>query len=189
MAGNRRFGIFEWLDSFVYRRLLPPKFYPTWQIAEDQAARNSYSGSLINEFRMARWQSIDQAVTRRTVYSTGVNPALALVLGEGFRITDFGGATGDMGELTIEANPSIVYTVVENPTLVNLMQQQQTKVRFTTEIPDQCDVFYTSGTIQYISDPYDALEKGFSSAKRSAVLVRDNFADIEAVHCPTLKVV
>jgi hypothetical protein len=58
-----------------------------------------------------------------------------------------------MGDLAIEANPTIRYTLVKNPIMVSLMQQQQTKVQFTTEIPDECDIFYTSGTLQYISGP------------------------------------
>jgi len=177
MPGSTRFGI--WLDGFVHRRLLPPKLYPTWQAAEEKAARSSYAGSLLNEFRVARRQGISQSLARTIAYSAGVNPALASVMGNGFRVTDFGGATGAMGELTIEADPSIVYTVVENPTLVRLMRQQRTNVQFTTEIPDQCDIFYTSGTIQYVSEPYQALEKGFLSARRHAVLVHNNFADFE----------
>jgi hypothetical protein len=59
------------------------------------------------------------------------------------------------------------------------MQQEQTKVQFRTEIPAECDIFYTSGTLQYLSDPYAALRAGLSSAKRYAVLVRNNFSDVE----------
>jgi putative methyltransferase (TIGR04325 family) len=179
MTDERRYGLLERLDSLIFRRLLPPRTYATWQAAEKQAARNSYARPLVNEFRVARRRSVDQTIPWTTAYRTSVNPTLASVTENGFRITDFGGATGDMGDLTIEANPTIRYTVVENPILVSLMQQQETKVQFTTEIPHECDVFYTSGTLQYISEPYEALRRGLLSAKRFTVLVRNNFSQVE----------
>jgi putative methyltransferase (TIGR04325 family) len=172
MSSGKRYGILERLDSLIFRRLLPAKAFQTWEAAENHAAQNSYSGNLVNEFRVARRRGIDQTISWTVAYKTAVNPVLAAVIEDRFIVTDFGGATGDMGDLTIEANPSIQYTVVENPVMVRLMQQEETKVRFLTEIPSECDVFYTSGTLQYISRPYEMLRAGFLSTKRYAVLVR-----------------
>jgi putative methyltransferase (TIGR04325 family) len=170
VTGKKRYGILDRLDSLIYRRLMPVKAYPNWEAASKAAGQNNYAGSILNEFRVARRRGVDQAT---------LSPALASLVRDRFRIVDFGGSTGDLGDLLIEANPSISYTVVENPTMVHLMQQQQTRVLFSITIPIECDVFFTSGTIQYISEPYQALREGFSSAAKYAVLVRNNFADVD----------
>jgi putative methyltransferase (TIGR04325 family) len=170
MSDKKRYGILDRLDSLIYRRLMPVKTYPTWEAAESAAGQNNYAGSALNEFRVAR---------RRGVVRETVSSALASITRDGFRITDFGGSTGDLGDLMIETNPSITYTVVENPTMVDLMRRQETKVIFETAIPNECDVFFTSGTIHYLGNPYEILREGFRSVKRYAVVVRNNFADVE----------
>jgi putative methyltransferase (TIGR04325 family) len=93
-------------------------------------------------------------------------------------ITDFGGATGDLGADFLAAFPAGSYTVVENPTLVSLMSNQG-PVRFATEIPGRCDIFYSSSCLQYLVDPVGVLADGFASAKLAVVLVRNSFSDAE----------
>lgn len=98
--------------------------------------------------------------------------ALLLDLG-GEEITDFGGAAGEMAE-ALAANGRRV-TVVENPTMVRLAPRSP-GVEFSTEIPATCDVFFTSGTLQYIENPLPILEQAFATARLAVVLVRNAFS-------------
>lgn len=171
MPRSKRYGLLDRLDSLIYRRILPVRYYPTWELAERAAGdTDSYTGATINEFRIARRVGLDQAA---------FDPLLAQFVRDGCRVTDFGGSTGDLGDLLTEQNPSIHYTVVENPLMVSLMQKQATRVHFTTTIPDECDIFYSSSTLHYIRNPYDVLQQGFKSATHHVILVRNNFADDE----------
>lgn len=96
-------------------------------------------------------------------------------------VTDFGGATGDLGLEFLDAYPASSYTVVENPNLVALMHGK-TAVRFTPEMPPECDVFFSSGTLQYIDEPMSVLRKGLKSARLAAILTRNSFSEAESFH-------
>lgn len=169
MVRNTRYGLLDRLDSLVYRRLLPTASYPTWEAAAQQAG-DGYSEKLLNDFRIARRRNPDQQAP---------NSILRALIEQKSRVTDFGGATGDLGDAIIKDYPSVVYTVVETPSLVKLMMNEETKVNFSSEMPNQCDIFFSSNTIQYIPNPYDILSRGFSTAQKYLVLVRNNFSDIE----------
>ena len=91
-------------------------------------------------------------------------------------ITDFGGATGELGVALGQIRPNITYTVVENPTLVSLTAPRD-PVRFTSALPGTCDIFYSSGTLQYLPDPYNVFETGAKSAKLALALSRNCFCD------------
>ncbi len=100
---------------------------------------------------------------------------LALLLElKGTEVTDFGGAAGEMARAL--AAHGIRVTVVENPTMVRLGRRSP-GVEFATDIPSTCDVFFSSGTIQYIKDPLPILDRAFVSAKQAVVLVRNAFSD------------
>ncbi len=167
---TKRYGLLDRLDTLIFRWLLPTKTYPDWEAAEKEAGPNAYTNSILNEFRIARGREADPSA---------MDHVLASVIRDGYRITDFGGSTGHLGQLLIARNSSISYTVVENPTMVELMQSQDSPVKFSTAIPKECDIFYSSSTIQYVSDPYGALTEGFGSARHYAILVRNHFADVE----------
>jgi putative methyltransferase (TIGR04325 family) len=169
MVRNARYGLLDRLDSFVYRRLLPTTVYPTWEAAA-QRAGDGYSEKLLNDFRVARRRNTNQQPSSSIL--------LALIRDES-RVTDFGGATGDLGDAIIKDHPSVTYTVVETTGLVNLMLNEETKVNFSNEIPSECDIFFSSNTIQYLPNPYDVLSRGFSTAQQYVVLVRNNFSKVE----------
>ncbi|MBA2587873.1 MAG: hypothetical protein H0U98_04520 [Alphaproteobacteria bacterium] len=98
-------------------------------------------------------------------------------------IVDFGGATGEVGAALRACGYEARYTVVENPTLVAIMVGKG-EASFTAAIPPACDVFFTSGTLQCVGDPYGVLEQGFAAARSAVVLKRNNFSerDIFRVH-------
>jgi putative methyltransferase (TIGR04325 family) len=89
-------------------------------------------------------------------------------------VTDFGGGTGGLRQDFLRAYPRSTYTVVEQSALVALMGDG-----FTTAMPPACDVFYSSGTLQYLEDPLAVLAAGAASARLAVVLRKNNFADRE----------
>jgi putative methyltransferase (TIGR04325 family) len=153
------------------------KRYPTWQKACTSAG--TYEADLVNRFRADRsaLRSSDGTILQGSVLSLlapGLNRS-SLV------ITDFGGATGDLGLEFLNDYPASSYVVVENSTMVSLMHGK-TAIRFTSEMPSECDVFFTSGTLQYLEEPMEILRKGLASARLAAILVRNSFSETETFH-------
>ena len=146
--------------------------FSTWREACARAA--SYNADLVNRFRSERHElsTVDAGILQGSVLGLVV---LALNR-EALNITDFGGATGDLGQAFLEAYPSSKYVVVENPTLVEFMRGK-TSVEYATSMPECCDVFYTSSTLQYLDDPMKILEIGLRSARLGAVLTRNSFSE------------
>jgi putative methyltransferase (TIGR04325 family) len=59
------------------------------------------------------------------------------------------------------------------------MGETRSPIRIVSRLPDQCDIFFTSGALQYISDPYAMLDRGFASARRAVIVTRTRFCDEE----------
>jgi hypothetical protein len=87
--------------------------YTTWKDAE-QAAGMDYEEDTLNRFRVDRTLGLSKKGLQ--------HPALgicAAMVGETFRVTDFGGATGQYGYGVADIlGNAIDYTVVETPCLV-----------------------------------------------------------------------
>ena len=171
----------------ILRRLTPPILWdsvktlvaspmlvcPTRDAAV--AAAGTYSDTLVNEFRVARED------LNRNVYLDADIRHLPLtwivkVLGGSPYITDFGGATGEIGRALKKTFPNVQYTVVENPTMAALMATRDQTIKFSTLLPENCDVFFTSSTLQYLPEPYELLAKGLRSARFAALLARNSFS-------------
>ena len=152
----------------------------TWEAARSKGT--TYESNLLNKFRVDRHQLrkadstlLDASILRMMV---------GIIQREDLRLTDFGGATGDLGMEFARAFPDASVTVVENATLVSMMEKQTT-INFAKEMPNECDIFYSSGTLQYIDSPMQVLRAGFQSAKCGVVLVRNSFSESEAFHIQT----
>jgi len=65
------------------------------------------------------------------------------------------------------------------------MMQGRNAVQFTKSIPEECDIFYTSGTLQYVSDPMDLFEAGVKSARHAVILARNSFCKNEIFRVQT----
>ena len=149
------------------------KVYPTWEDAGQ--GDHSYNATRINAFLIER-QILARSEPRRPPNLVAFTAsALGLPMAD---IVDFGGGTGDNGEHLLSAAPDTRYTVVENPTLVAMAQERLGPgVRFVASMPESCDIFYTSCTLQYVSDYRAILAAGFRAAKRACVFVRNSFCD------------
>lgn len=164
----------ELAPPIVVERLRGGRRYPSWESAK--AAAGDYGAEQLNRFRLAR------SAGRHPDGSMLRSNALALVMemlgGRDRMVTDFGGATGDFGQEFLSAFPRSHYTVVEHPALISLIPANS-RICFTSEIPAACDVFFSSGTLQYVDNPAAVLEAGFASALRAVVLARNSFSDVE----------
>jgi putative methyltransferase (TIGR04325 family) len=158
-------------------RLAMPRLHASW--AEACARAGAYEDDLVNRFRVDRHRlrQPDGSLLRNSVMAI-----VSRLLPTDATIVDFGGAAGDLGIELLNAHPGMTYTVVENETLVGLMAETSEPVKFVSETPQSCDLFFSSGTLQYMEDPFGVLRQGFESARLMVVLVRNSFASSEMYH-------
>lgn len=145
--------------------------YVSWSAASKAAS--SYEDQALNAFKAARRRpnSADGALLR-----TNLLYLIALAWGKpDLSVVDFGGSTGELGLDFLIAFPGATYTVVENPAMVALMKGRS-PVGYQTTPPAVCDIFFSSGTLQFIENPLQILSAAFASARRSVVLARNSFA-------------
>jgi putative methyltransferase (TIGR04325 family) len=146
--------------------------YGSWSAA--RTAGCSYEEKALNEFKAARRRRahIDGALLR-----TNLLYLSALAWGKPeLSVVDFGGSAGEVGAEFLSAFPRATYTVIENPTMVAMMKGQG-PVSFACTPPAACDIFFSSGALQYTDDPLEILSTAFASARRCVVLMRNSFAD------------
>jgi putative methyltransferase (TIGR04325 family) len=97
-------------------------------------------------------------------------------------VVDLGGACGEWGlVLQKSSRRPVDYCVVESPDLAGRLAADPffDWFRCVTEIPSGFDVFLSSGTLQYLDDPYGPLEVAFERAREFVVLARNGFCDRE----------
>ena len=167
----------------IIRSLVPPiltdflrggRALPSWQAAA--AASMGYEDEALNSFKVKR---AAQHKADGSLLATSMLHLTALVMGKAdITVTDLGGSTGDLGRDFLNAFPEATYTVVENPTMVRMMRGHGS-VGFSETVPAACDIFFTSGTLQYLEDPVSIINQGFASAGFAAILARNSFCDVE----------
>lgn len=164
----------------VVARSAPAKLHATWS---DAAREGAYDAEVLTRFRFERARLNAASVT-----AADLPPGFALLfaavhLGTGHvRVTDFGGACGEWAvALRRDVRRTLEYTVVENGALVDACAREPAFgwARFARDEPPGCDVFLSSGTLQYLDDPYALVDRAFSTAKGAVVLARNSFADQE----------
>jgi putative methyltransferase (TIGR04325 family) len=169
------------LKAFV-RDLTPPALWRVIQSAKGRyktfpsreaaaLAAGNYDDSILNRFRAERAKTAPP-----TPLQDNALIWLVRILPGPLSVVDFGGATGGLGLALREHVPDLKFTIVETPALVALMQETDGVV-FTTSMPATCDVFYSSGTLQYVPDPYAVVEHAFAAARHAVVLKRNYFSE------------
>ena len=153
------------------RAVKRPRLYPNWEAVSAAAA--TYDDQALNAFRKARADMGHESDVTRT--------PLPMLL-DGIKgpacVVDYGGAFGDIGRAIVRLYPQTHCTVVETAGVVS-MANAGGQVTFCSEMPDACDVFFSSGTLQYLAEPYDVARRAFGVAKHSVAFWRNNFADQE----------
>jgi putative methyltransferase (TIGR04325 family) len=165
----------------LLRDLTPPialeilrggRLYPSW--ASAKAAAPGYSGAELNRFKVAR--ALERSPDGTLIRRSGLSLVTAAIGRADLRVTDLGGSVGELGDDFVSEFPHARYVVVENPTLVGLMKERK-RLSFDVTIPGDCDIFFSSGTLQYLDDPVSAIDSGFASARHAVVLVRNSFSE------------
>jgi putative methyltransferase (TIGR04325 family) len=145
--------------------------FSSWEAASK--ASIPYDNEALNTFKVAR---AAQRPVDGSILASSVLPLVAMTLKPDLAVNDFGGSTGDLGLDFLAAFPRATYTVVETPTMVALMKGRG-PVRFETSLPAECDLFFSSGTLQYVERPMEVLASAFASARSAVVLTRNSFCD------------
>jgi putative methyltransferase (TIGR04325 family) len=151
----------------------------SWDDACRRAEAGGYHTKGLNRFRVARAR---HRIADGSLLLGNVLALVAHLVGKReVAVTDFGGAAGELGRDFLLSWPEARYSVVENPRLVGLMQQERPTngLTFATDMPGQCDIFYCSGALQYLAEPLDIWVQGLQSARHAAVLRRNHFAAAE----------
>lgn len=152
-----------------------PAVYPTWEAAS--AAAGNYDDEALNDFRLAR-----SNLSRATGFEPDVTSTPLPLLLEGIKrrasIVDYGGAFGDLGRAIVRRYPLTNYTVVETGGVVSKAGDQG-PISFANAPPTTCDIFFTSGTLQFLAAPYDVAALAFETAKHSVAFWRNNFSERE----------
>lgn len=158
-----------------YLLSLQGPLYSSWNDAA-AAARTNYDADLLNGFRVYR-----ALINRKLVAK--INPMLLSAVRGGPRpmyVTDFGGSTGEMGRALLGAEHGIRYRVTESAGMLDWIKAHPKAgargVLFTNDLLNST-VFYSSGTIQYLPEPYELLHRAFKSAWHAVVLARNCFSE------------
>ena len=144
----------------------------SWADAVSRAA--NYDEKNLTEFRLARSQGFQPD---GSLLQTNILGLVAAIVGRGdLAITDLGGSTGELGREYLLRYPASKYVVVDIPCLVDQCRGGA-GLSFTSHIPSTCDIFYSSGTLQYLEHPMAALEEGMVSASQFVILRRNHLSD------------
>lgn len=159
------------------------KTCPTFAEARRRSA-GTYASDALSRFRVERARLNVADLTSAAMPPAYGFALLAVQLARAAepRIVDLGGACGEWAYLMRAASPRpFSWIVVENPELVRRCAGDPffSWARWETQPPADLDVFVTSGTLQYLDDPYGALAFAFAHARDFVVMGRNCFAERE----------
>jgi putative methyltransferase (TIGR04325 family) len=161
----------------------PPRTHPSW--AQTLAAcPAAYADDRLNRFRHERARlNLAELGENDLTAGYALLKFAAFSAGGGIPvIVDFGGGCGEYGHvLGRHLSRKIDYRVVENETLARLCGSDPafSWATFTSTPPASADIFFTSGTVQYLPEPYDVLERCFSTTREFVILARNSFSRTE----------
>jgi putative methyltransferase (TIGR04325 family) len=143
-----------------------------------ERAASAYFDEGIANFCAARSLSTARA---GHVFEPSVAQLALAVQTEGARILDFGGGCGGHAALLRRLSPRRVdrYIVVETAQMIaSAKAHGLNSVHFSETIPDEpFDVAFSSGALQYVDEPLEALAKIVSVGAPSLLLARNVFSD------------
>lgn len=148
------------------------KTYWSWARAS-AAADGDYSGGDLTAFRVERSRQI---LGREELF---VEPSSELLSAMNFatgRFVDFGGSAGELCTVLQRRFPTWSFAVVETTAMASASQNLRPSISFLDEMPEEFDVFYSSGTLQYLGNPEELWRKALSRTTRHAYLARNAFS-------------
>jgi putative methyltransferase (TIGR04325 family) len=160
-----------------------PRRYASFAAAAADA--EAYGTETLSRFRVERARANAGAGL-----GADLAPAYAFVLlavhlsrAEEPSVVDLGGAAGEWARaLRSDARRRFRYTIVENPDLSERCTADPdfNFARWTSTLPEAgWDVFLSSGTLQYLAEPYAVLATAFERTREFVALGRNNFSETE----------
>ncbi|MBY3583803.1 hypothetical protein HJA77_21875 [Rhizobium bangladeshense] len=146
--------------------------YDSWSKAE--ATAPAYGDKHLTAFRIARSRHI---IGQEGSYVQPAAEFLTTLDSPAGRLVDFGGSAGEMCIVLRKQFPAWSFTVVETKSMADAAQALRPEISFSDQLPPEFDVFYSSGTLQYLSDPETLWREALSRTTRCAYLARNSFSN------------
>lgn len=175
-----------WMIKRLVRAILPTpiraaisqwrnreKVYWSWSRA-GVAAHGDYSGRDLTAFRIERSRAI---LGREELFAEQPSELLSTINADTGRFVDFGGSAGEICAVLQRRFPAWSFTVIETNAMATASQALRPSISFLDEMPDEFDVFYSSGTLQYLRNPEDIWRQALSRTTRFAYLARNAFSE------------
>ncbi|MCA2407473.1 hypothetical protein GYN07_04775 [Rhizobium leguminosarum bv. viciae 248] len=138
-----------------------------------RAAGADYAEHDLTAFRVARSRQIVGNEESYAKPPEELLPAMDIPTGS---FVDFGGSAGEMCAVLQRRFPSWVFTVVETKAMADASRSLRPSISYSDQLPDAFDVFYSSGTLQYLADPERLWRGALGRTARYAYLARNCFS-------------
>lgn len=156
----------------AYQWHMREKRYISW--ADAASASADYAAPDLTSFRVARSRQI---VGGEEPYARPPEELLSVFGSPTGSFVDFGGSAGEMCAVLQRRFPSWVFTVVETKAMANAARSLRPSISYSDQLPDAFDVFYSSGTLQYLANPERVWRDALGKTARYAYLARNAFSD------------
>ncbi|NKL35592.1 hypothetical protein GFL49_17680 [Rhizobium leguminosarum bv. viciae] len=148
------------------------KSYDSWSKAA--AAAPAYGDKHLTAFRIERSRQIVGQEESYVQPPADLLPIMDIPSG---RFVDFGGSAGEMCAVLRKQFPAWSFTVVETKSMADAAQVLRPGIVYSDRLPAAFDVFYSSGTLQYLADPETLWREALSRTTRYAYLARNSFSN------------
>jgi putative methyltransferase (TIGR04325 family) len=149
------------------------KKHSSWGAA-CQAAKATYEADYVTAFRIERSRGI---LGKEEEYLRPSQELMSIERNGVF--VDFGGSAGELLAVLQRRSTAASFVVVETPVMVKAAAALRPLITFSCELPDHIDVFHSSGTFQYLEDPYALWEQALRKTTGYAFLARNTFSEDE----------
>lgn len=152
----------------------------------NKITKNVYQDDYLNQYRLEKFlSSMDNLDEFRPISFNFLKKTVDLFFNKyNFypKILDIGGCFGENSiYLQKIYKDKILYSICETPKIVNLSKKINLGIFYYSNIPSAIKVFkpdliYSSSTLQYLSNPYDAMKSINDSNAKIISLTRNSFA-------------
>ncbi|WP_434733769.1 hypothetical protein NL154_05725 [Rhizobium sp. YTUHZ044] len=156
----------------AYQWHMREKRYDSW--VEAAAASADYAAPDLTAFRILRSRGI---IGSEEAYIRPPARLLEAIETKTGRLVDFGGSAGEMCATLQKKLPGWSFTVIETAPMANGSRPLRPSIAYSDQLPDAFDVFYSSGTLQYLEKPEQLWRDALSRTARYAYLARNAFSD------------
>lgn len=158
--------------SAAYQWHMRERRYRSWDRAA--AAAPEYADQDLTAFRIERSRQI---LGQEPSYVQPPAELLGVMDSVRGRFVDFGGATGEMCSVLQRRFPLWSFTVVETRAIAEAARGLRPAISYSGDMPEEFDVFYSSGTLQYLDEPEQLWRQALSRTAKHAYLARNSFSD------------